>query len=535
MRLTDEQKAIGRENFYAAIGSDVKVPNGQPSRRQVLQQRIQEDLKAGRARGHGYFGYEPSIGQGGPVRVGLIGCGDEAHALIEGINKEFIRVKSVADGDKENIAAVLGKPSESDKSKPQNAPLLTVYGWESREQATQQIEDPVQVYRSWEELLGHAREDGLEAVIIALPAHLHAKAATAAMRTNAEPDEGKPPRFLHVLVDKPMALSVAECKDMARVAAGQHVHLAVGHQRYYNVLYEHVVDLIKRGILGEVHCIQVQCHGGDAPKKAASKASKGDDGAARAKGLQGWQQLDAAGLLLAAMHGQRREPLSVVAAANRPLASSGEEVNQHCYCVLDFPGVGYDASNPENNERNRIGVQYAATVGSNFDGYAQSEHGGHGETILGTQGTVIVQDEAEVLLYETAATDRQVKVTLPKDEKTAKGPVEFVEAEEGDREFQESAAVGRLAAEDAGRGYRQLLEHWAWCIRQNPAAEGPPKPRPRCRPEVALAEAVITLSANLAAERQDRLAFQPKWFDPNDNATPDGGVPTEKPVKTTEG
>ncbi len=517
MRLTDEQKAIGRENFYAAIGSGVKGPNGEPSRREILQQRIQEDLKAGRAQGHGYFGYQPSIGQAAPVRVGLIGCGDAARPLIAAINKDFIRVKSVADADEKNIAAVLGKPSQPGKSKPQKAPLLTLYGWANREQATQQIEDPVKVYGSWEELLEHAREDGLDAVIVALPAHLHAKVALAAMKTNVESDEGNPPRFLHVSVEKPMALSVAECKEMARVAAGQRVHLATGHPRYYNILYLHARDLIRRGILGEVHCIQVHCHIGELPKKAPPKPAQGDQALPQDKKLEGWQQLDAAGILFSAMHGQRPEPLSVVAAANRPLFSSGEEINRHCYCVFDFPGVGYDASNPNNNERNRVGLQYAATVGGNFDGYAESESGGHGETVLGTQGTLILQDEGQAMLFQTAATDRKVKVALGADKKTAG----LVTAEEGDREYQESAAIGRLAAEDAGRGYHQQLEHWAWCIRQNPGAEARPKPGPLSHPEAALAEAVIMLTANLAAEKQARIEFKKEWFDPHDPSTPE--------------
>ena len=39
------------------------------------------------------------------------------------------------------------------------------------------------------------------------------------------------------------------------------------------------------------------------------------------------------------------------------------------------------------------------------------------------------------------------------------------------------------------RGYREELEHWAWCIR-NPA----PGNRPRCYPEVAMADAIIALT-----------------------------------------
>ena len=52
----------------------------------------------------------------------------------------------------------------------------------------------------------NAKADGIEAVIIALPLHLHAPAAIAAMQAG-----------LHVITEKLMAHSVRECKEMARI------------------------------------------------------------------------------------------------------------------------------------------------------------------------------------------------------------------------------------------------------------------------------------------------------------------------------
>ena len=77
-------------------------------------------------------------------------------------------------------------------------------------------------------------------MIIALPLHLHAPAAIAAMKAG-----------LHVLTEKLMAHSVHECKDMARVAEQTGLLLATGHQRHYNILYANAVDTIQRGVLGE--------------------------------------------------------------------------------------------------------------------------------------------------------------------------------------------------------------------------------------------------------------------------------------------
>ena len=91
-------------------------------------------------------------------------------------------------------------------------------------------------------------------MVIALPLHLHAPAAIEAMQA------GK-----HVLTEKLMGHSVAECKEMARVAEETEALLAAGHQRHYNILYDNAVDMMKWGMLGELHHIRAQWHRGNLP------------------------------------------------------------------------------------------------------------------------------------------------------------------------------------------------------------------------------------------------------------------------------
>ncbi len=64
------------------------------------------------------------------------------------------------------------------------------------------------------------------------------------------------------------------------------------------------------------------------------------------------------------------------------------------------------------------------------------------------------------------------------------------------------------------RGYREEQEHLAWLIR-NPGAG-----QPRCNGEVALADAVVTLVSNMAAQEKRRIEFKPEWFDVNSDAEP---------------
>ena len=77
-----------------------------------------------------------------------------------------------------------------------------------------------------------------------------------------------------------------------------------------------------------------------------------------------------------------------------------------------------------------------------------------------------------------------------------------------------------MAMLQAGRGYAEELEHWAWCIR-NPA----PEHLPRCHPTVALGDAIIALTANMAAREGRRIDFKEEWFDPESDETPEGKKP----------
>ena len=91
-----------------------------------------------------------------------------------------------------------------------------------------------------------------------------------------------------------------------------------------------------------------------------------------------------------------------------------------------------------------------------------------------------------------------------------------------------AAAVAQSA--DTGpisRGYTEEMEHWAWCIR-NPDPEN----QPRCMPEVALGDAVIALTCNVAMKKAAKgeggyVQFDEAWFDINSDATPDGSKPVQ--------
>jgi len=564
------------------------------SRRDFLKGSLAAAAVAGGGMGAFYFGYGKATSN--PVRVGVIGTGDEGCVLIGAMNPDYLEVRSIADIRPYSIYRAF----HGEVGQPARPGLLSVFRWKDETEALRHVK----VYGPWQELLDNAKEDGLEAVVIALPLFLHAPVAIAAMQ-----------RGLHVLTEKLMGHSVHECKEMARVAKQTGLHLATGHQRHYNILYAQAAEKIQRGVLGDVHYIRAQWHrsnlpgrdswqqplppgikdeakAGDLSKKLAEAKKKRDAArgaeieklqkqvaqleaqiadavlhtgqkprleviaesvAARMaeristiRGLDGkppaeelgyqearlkhsrgvyhrpaieelirWRlwdrtaaglmaelgshQLDAASIFVAAAHqGQKQHPLSVVAAANRPIFPPDRDCEDHVFCIIEFPAPGYDP-HEKDAARKRIGVMYSSINGNGF--------GGYGEIVFGTKGTLIL--EREQLMHEPAS-GTAIRVA-----RGAVGPTLDTQASGPARALATSGT-----GEGVSRGYAEELEHWAWCIR-NPAPEN----KPRCHPVVALGDAVIALVTNMAGRQGKRIEFQEAWFDPDRDETPEGVKP----------
>ncbi len=592
MDLTPESKAIGRENFRAAIGSSLV-------RRDFLKAGIQKGISSGNGLGPYYYGYGEKVAR--PLRVGVIGTGDEGSVLLGAINPNFIEVVAIADIRPYNVWRAFHGDHESPAASAARCGLMAKYGWKTREEA----EKHVKIYGPYEELLAEAKD--VEAVIIALPLHLHAPAAIAAMKA------GK-----HVLTEKLMGYSVHECKEMARIARETKKHLATGHQRHYNILYDNAVHAINAGLLGDIHYIRAQWHRGNLPgndswQQPMPEVFKPDDAQAKslAKTLAAWEkklaevsgqlakeknaekkaakaaekaeweikvaqkkaqladkdiadklekfgyrssqikdssgmvhytippgeelirwrlwnrtggglmaelgshQLDAASIFVSAMHdGKKQHPLSVYAASSRSLFLPDRESSDHVFCMFEYAAPDYDPKD-DLKKRKKITVSYASINGNGF--------GGYGETVFGTKGTLLLETEKDAMLFKTHFVD---------DKTIVRGSIGSASLEllaDGDKpaadEQEVSAAIGLHAtAGDISRGYTEEIEHWAYCIQENPEAKDD-GPLPHCHPKIAMADAIIALGTNLAAAGSGRVDFKPEWFDVDSDETPENVKP----------
>ena len=84
-------------------------------------------------------------------------------------------------------------------------------------------------------------DPAVEALVIATPVRTHFALAEAALRA------GK-----HVLVEKPLAMTVAECRRLGELAAAWDRVLMVGHIFRFNSAVEQIKDYIRSGELGDV-------------------------------------------------------------------------------------------------------------------------------------------------------------------------------------------------------------------------------------------------------------------------------------------
>ena len=82
------------------------------------------------------------------------------------------------------------------------------------------------------------------------------------------------------------------------------------------------------------------------------------------------------------------------------------------------------------------------------------------------------------------------------------------------------SAAGAMAKGAVGdkvsRGYREEMEHFCYCIRNGKGWQ-----ELRCNGRVAMADAIMALTANLAMKHKKRIVFKDEWFDADNDAVPE--------------
>lgn len=98
-------------------------------------------------------------------------------------------------------------------------------------------------YRDWRAMF-EEMSDGIDAVTVSTPDHMHFPIAMAAIRA------GK-----HVLVEKPLTHSVAEARALTRAAREAGVATQMGNQGHANEGTRRIVEIVRSGVLGAIRAV----------------------------------------------------------------------------------------------------------------------------------------------------------------------------------------------------------------------------------------------------------------------------------------
>lgn len=537
--MTAEQKEIGRRNFAEASG-------------ELTRRGFMKSMVAGAAivpvSAAVYYGYDSWKGNKA-VRTALIGTGDEGGVLVGDHNPAFNEIVAVCDLRPSNLDRIFaGEPTGPRKG------LNHKYGVETAKKIAR--------YEDAKLLLSDAKKLGLEAVIIATPLNTHDTLAKLCM------DAG-----LHVFCEKLMARTIPRCKAMIRYAEEKGLLLGIGHQRHYSTLYAHAVEVVRSGILGDIKHIKCQWPRNNSWPFTASDDDKKkfdekyplpyyrdgwckpilrQDSAAftEAMGKEwgfrdieqlvrwrlydstggglmaelGSHQLDASSIFLGHVH-----PLSVQGVGGKFFYGPGRndrESDDGVFVNYEFPGPNHPkGSNRGNDPNDIVVVSYTSFNTNSFEEY--------GECLMGSRGTLVVEKESDIYLYKEK--DPRAKDSGGRETKIA------VSVESGKKPVVEASSTWGAASaatviksptstawDTPVRGYQTEMEHFAFLVRKWDRKLGWSRNDgrfaqevPRCHGEVALADAILALVANMAMKNRMRIEFEEDWFRVDSDANPE--------------
>ena len=430
MSLTPEQKELGRRNFMRALA-------GTPALAAL-----------------GAAALTKGPVKGGPVRLGYVGLGSQGRVLLEQTDPRYAQVVALCDINPLHLQ----KAAESLKK----AGLA-----------------PVPQYSDWKEMI---QKEKLEGVVLAPPLFLHADLAVACMEAG-----------LHVLCEKMMAWDGASCQRMLDSAQKTGKVLEIGHQRYYNPIYQAAYDgIVKAGTLGELYHARLVWHRNGNWRRKDDLPSPDFD--PKKWGYPSFDHLINWRLYKQYSRGHMAELASHMVAitnwffgaeAEAALGSGGvyryndgREVPDHTYATIDYPG-------------GRTAV-FTSIESNAFDHYY--------EAYYGTKGTLILRGEVEAYLFSEGETDAK-PTTVEVAPKGAKAASQASESRTAD-------AAGSAKGVGAGAGggvdrlaaYRYEVDGFCAAIRTGAAL--------KCGPKAAMGSARACIAGFEAIDTKQRVVLK---------------------------
>lgn len=162
----------------------------------------------------------------GRIRLGMVGGGEGA--FIGAVHRHAARF----DDRYELLAGALSSSAEASQRSGRALGL-----------------DPQRIYDDYQQMAQAeaAREDGIEAVVIVTPNHMHAPVARAFLEAG-----------INVICDKPVTTTSADALALQALAEARGLLFAVTHNYSAYPLVRHAQQMVREGALGAIRVVQVQ-------------------------------------------------------------------------------------------------------------------------------------------------------------------------------------------------------------------------------------------------------------------------------------
>lgn len=570
--LTPEQKATGKANFEQAAGDLARggQMNGTMASANSTDPSRRDLIKAGLAAGAVipvsaavYFGYASWKGNKA-VRTALVGCGDEGGVLVGDHNPEYTEIVAVCDIRPSNVERIY----EGEKAPSPRKGLNGIYGKDSAKK--------IKSFTSLDALLAESKALGLEAVVIATPLNTHdiitKKCMEAGLHVLCEKlmarTIGKCKGMIATAKEKGLLLSVGHQRHYSTLYAqaievlksgliGDVKHIRALWHRNNSWLYsatdaEKAKFALQYGLphYRDGWCKPVLKQDADAlPDAKLAELAFGDVaqyGFKNVEELVRWRLYDkTGGGLMAELGSHQLDASSIILGHVHPIAVQGvggkffygpgkndRESDDGVFVTYEFPGRTYykrddkgnlvlkDRKPVIDNKDDIVVVTYSSFNTNSFEEY--------GECVMGSRGTMIIEREKDVFLFKEkdqgkGGRDSKITVTGAGGGKPA---MEATSTWGGGGGAALSKDSGAPAWDTATRGYRTEMEHFAYCLRKwqelkqpvsyEKTETGEMKHKdilPRCHGEVAMADAILALTANMAMAKRERIVFEDGWFD----------------------
>lgn len=166
------------------------------------------------------------VRDGGRIRIGMVGGGEGA--FIGAVHRIAMRID-------DNYDLVAGALSSTPEKSLRSGAALGL--------------DPKRTYASYEEMAKceAPRKDGIEAVAIVTPNHMHVPPALAFLKAG-----------IHVICDKPLSISLKEAQKLKGAVAASGKIFALTHNYTGYPLVRQAREMVASGELGEIRLVQVE-------------------------------------------------------------------------------------------------------------------------------------------------------------------------------------------------------------------------------------------------------------------------------------